>query len=650
MTGSSTVDVVVPIHGAAAESIACLTSVLDGVTSVPFELVVVDDASPDPELAAHLDDLARRGRITLLRNEVNAGFVASCDRGMTLHPDRDVVLLNSDTLVFDGWLDRLQRVATADPTIGTVTPLSNDATLCSYPVPFALVTTMDPAEAMALDELAAAVNVGAIVDVPTGVGFCLFVRRALLNAVGGFDLEAFGHGYGEENDLCLRAATVGWRNVAATDTFVWHRGSGSFGSRREALVAANRVELLRRWPDYELLIAAHAGADPLSEYRARLDMARIRRGCGDAAILVVLHDLGGGSEVFAQRMITGLRAEGREVLVGRPDPADRSAMRIDWVDGPPTPNVRVPLLGRSPEEIGAQIRSMGIGTARVEQLAGYPEQAPLVFAEAFASAGIPYRVTLHDHAAVCPRIHLTSGAGTYCGEPGPSACQACVDAYGGPWGSVSIPEWRARHGALLRGAERIEAPSRFLAERIGGAHGVEVHVRNHPRVPRAGRPAPQEVLAALPPVAAGRLRVGVIGRIDGLKGFTHLLDLARHVQEHELPVDIVVLGITSDNLAFTDLAAVTITGEYLDDHIDDLVRAARLDVVWFPGVAPETWCFVLDIVLDSGLPIVAFRIGALGERLDADERATLLPIADAFHPARVIDALTDAIRGRPHRR
>lgn len=103
-----------------------------------------------------------------------------------------------------------------------------------------------------------------------------------------------------------------------------------------------------------------------------------------------------------------------------------------------------------------------------------------------------------------------------------------------------------------------------------------------------------------------------------------------------------VIGETVDGAAFADLSSVSITGAYLDDHVDDLVRAARLDVVWFPGTVPESWCFVLDVVLDSGLPTVAFRIGAIAERLAAVPHATLLPIGDAFRPDRVVDALARA--------
>ena len=67
-----------------------------------------------------------------------------------------------------------------------------------------------------------------MVDIPVGVGFCLYLRRDCLNAVGLFRADLFAQGYGEENDLCLRARRLGWRNVALTGLFVGHHGGATF--------------------------------------------------------------------------------------------------------------------------------------------------------------------------------------------------------------------------------------------------------------------------------------------------------------------------------------------------------------------------------------------------------------------------------------
>jgi O-antigen biosynthesis protein len=138
----------------------CLYSVLSSTGQTAFELVVIDDATPEAKLCEDLKHLAGQGLFTLLTNDQNRGFVYTVNRAIDLHPDRDVVLLNADTQVFNGWLDRLRQAALSDPRAGTVTPLSNNATICSYPRflqdnPFCL--ELDYAE---LDALAAAVNAG----------------------------------------------------------------------------------------------------------------------------------------------------------------------------------------------------------------------------------------------------------------------------------------------------------------------------------------------------------------------------------------------------------------------------------------------------------------------------------------------------------
>src|SRR4030095_3392247 len=133
--------------------------------------------------------------ITLLRNAENLGFVRTVNRGMSLHPERDVVLLNSDTEVANDWLARFRAAAYPAADIATVTPLSNNATICSYP--FEGWTGGMPGKLglAVLDALFAKANRGARVDIPTAVGFCMYIRRDALERVGLFDAEAFPRGY-----------------------------------------------------------------------------------------------------------------------------------------------------------------------------------------------------------------------------------------------------------------------------------------------------------------------------------------------------------------------------------------------------------------------------------------------------------------------
>lgn len=286
------IDVIVPVYGAEMLTRECINSVLESRCSTPFELVVVDDDSPEPALSAWLEELAGQGRIRLLRNPENLGFVRSVNRGMALHPDRDVVLLNSDTRVGLGWLDRLRECACRQPDTGTVTPLSNRATLASYPRFPHDNPLPEGFDVPSLDRLCARLNAGLSVAVPTAVGFCMYIRRDCLDAVGFFDAERFGRGYGEENDFCRRAAARGFVHLLCGSVFVGHESGSSFGdTAAEWRERAGRM-MWELHPDYDALVAAHLAADPQRVMRRRLDLARLMASPRPRILMVTgcLHD------------------------------------------------------------------------------------------------------------------------------------------------------------------------------------------------------------------------------------------------------------------------------------------------------------------------------------------------------------------------
>ena len=126
------VSVIVPARNAATTLPRCLDALVAQATH-DVELIVVDDASPEPKLSAWVDGLNQDGIIQLIRSKRNQGFVASANAGMQAAGAHDVVLLNSDTEVANGWLARLAGHAYATPRVASVSPFSNDATICEYP-------------------------------------------------------------------------------------------------------------------------------------------------------------------------------------------------------------------------------------------------------------------------------------------------------------------------------------------------------------------------------------------------------------------------------------------------------------------------------------------------------------------------------------
>jgi GT2 family glycosyltransferase len=263
-----TVEIIVPVYGGLPHLRRCVTSVLGSLGRQRWHLTVIDDASPDPDVAHWLRKLAALyPQVSVISNARNLGFVGTANLGLRLAGRRDVVLLNSDTEVAGDWLDRLRAAAWRGARTGTVTPFSNNATICSFPH-FCQANELPAGHSTAsLQALFARTLDGQQVEIPTAVGFCMYIRRDCLDDVGEFDAAAFGAGYGEENDFCLRATARRWQHLHALDVFVYHAGGVSFNERQQALQAQALAAMRRLHPDYEDRVREFVSQDPARPYR-----------------------------------------------------------------------------------------------------------------------------------------------------------------------------------------------------------------------------------------------------------------------------------------------------------------------------------------------------------------------------------------------
>jgi GT2 family glycosyltransferase len=261
------VQILLPVYNAPDDLDACLASL---ARTLPREVPVLlaDDASPDPRVAEVIE--RHRGMLGLrhVRRATNLGFVGNVNLGLQETSPDDVVLLNSDTVATPGWFERLLACAASDARIASATPWSNNAEICSFPE-FCRAGPV-PVDLDAVAEAARTAGPPEYPELPTAVGFCMFLRRAALEAVGDFDRATFGRGYGEENDFCLRAAAHGWRHVLCDDAYVAHRGGASFRPEGFAPGGENLARLNARYPGYNALIAEFILRDPLAPLRERL--------------------------------------------------------------------------------------------------------------------------------------------------------------------------------------------------------------------------------------------------------------------------------------------------------------------------------------------------------------------------------------------
>jgi O-antigen biosynthesis protein len=286
------VDVIIPVYNQFDFVSQCVQSILDAKCRTPHQIVVVDDASTDEAIKLHLAELAGREVIDLFTNEQNLGFTRSVNFGMSLHKDRDVLLLNSDTIVYDGWLDRIAAAAYSGDRIASVNPMTTQrgSHISCYPC---LTNPYDGKLEVSdeqLNRIANELNSGKYVEVHTTVGFCMYIRRSSLQDIGYFDVINFPIAYGEESDFCYRAIKAGWRHVIAGDVFVTHLEGKSFNDRKTKMMEDMLKKFVILHPEVVALDKNFRNRDPVRQLRAGLDLGRVKTLLGGRKMVDVYLD------------------------------------------------------------------------------------------------------------------------------------------------------------------------------------------------------------------------------------------------------------------------------------------------------------------------------------------------------------------------
>jgi GT2 family glycosyltransferase len=615
---SGPIDVVIPVYRGLEETRTCIESVLASRNQCRLRLRIHNDASPEPELGAYLRTVAQtHTEVLLVENDTNLGFVRTVNDAMRRALKNDdfqaVVLLNSDAEVGNDWLDRLAAHAdVSERRIASVTALSNNATICSFPrlgandMPLGFNTAQ-------VDALAAEVNAGMSVSVPTGVGFCMLITKAALIDIGLFDEEAFGRGYGEENDFCMRALKRGYKNLLALDVFVRHVGEVSFADiSKPGKVNADRI-IRERYPEYHSQVAGFCTDDPALVARLRLTFA-LWREAGRPVQALITHTLGGGTERHVQETMTVQHQEGPVVIL-RPVEGHPSRIRIEHPSEFDGFDIEVSCV----DGIGFAklLLAMGVGAVQIHHILGHSD----FVRDGLALADINYDFVVHDYYAICPQITLTAPDSRYCGEPGLNACDACIRTRPSH-GATDIRNWRAANEWLVLGAANIRTPSRDAADRVERYYGVRPEVHYHEPDVCAERAEHPPMRKAGP---RDPYRVVLIGVLAKHKGRQAVIEAAAMAKSHALPLTFHLIGDPQGEVPFSAREHLGWTGSYSEMDLPGLIDDAQADAFLFAAPSPETYSYTLSAAMKTGLPIMATNIGAFPERLAHYGPSRLVP-------------------------
>jgi GT2 family glycosyltransferase len=559
---SATLIVIVPVYEDFEATRACLAALIAQDSTVPRRLVVVDDASPNVELREYLDAIAEGGDAELIRNATNLGFAAAVNKALASRSGGDALLVNADAWLPPGAIDRLATIAHSAADIGTVTPLSNNGEMTSYPVPHEANPMPSVDEIREIDAWARRANGDGAVELPNGVGFCLYIRSECLDTVGPLS-EVYLRGYYEDVEFCLKARDRGFRNVCATGIFVGHAGSLSFADKKRALVVRNLAVLELRYPGYRVHSAAFVAADPLKAARAAIDEYRPPRG-----EVILLASGQGKSKRIAELRARQIAAEapGATILHCVADAFGRGVeLRREGEGAPKSLAFALD---------GAQ------GSAKFH---AYLDQIEIGRAEVFDAPAIPEEM-LRSLFAVGGRVEMICGdlkwfgqappahAGA-CRTPGqPGLCSFCGDVFlPKPDETEESARTRSRLNLALgraSGIRPLDAMGDAFARRVFKTWAI-------PLEPARAAEAPAKPEAIVEVGALGVLAPTPSGAIDRL-----VLGLSRRLARGGSSTKIVVIGRCVDDLALMAVGNTFVTGEAQPDEYVRIASQYGVGPLW----------------------------------------------------------------------
>ncbi len=625
--------VIIPVYRGLKITQACVRSVLAHRNAETDSVLIINDGSPEQGMAPMLATFAKEPNLQLLSNEKNVGFVKTVNRALNAVSDGDVVLLNSDTEVFVGAFDELHRAAHAAPEIGTVTPLSNNATIFSYPHASLRLSELSDMTWRQLSQIARQRNTDAIVDVPTAHGFCMMIKREVLERIGLFD-ESFGRGYGEENDFCAKAADLGFRNVAAGNVLVFHHESVSFAADKAELLSKNLATIASRYPEYLPTVETFEREDGIRSIRWALDGARLAAAHGSAArfTLIVTNWLEGGTaEAIRDIGAACGRARGPQLLLRcRSDgfaelTCDEPLLRATFSPAEWRPLFR--LLTAAKPALVAIHQVLGYDAEFIRTLANWIGDYHSVF-------------YIHDYFAFCPRVTMIDSTGAFCGKVPPDVCDRCV-ALGGRHEASRLTMARTEEHyelmkPLLWRVTHVVAPSANAARYLNKTYPkLKVEVVGHPEIDRQFTTAVRE---------GSDDEVLLLGAIGPHKGSQKLLDIARLARLRHPQLKFRVVGYTDIDKTLLDVGNVEITGTYTAAELPLLVAQCRGRLALFLHLWPETYSYTLSEAVSYGFIPLVPDIGAPADRVRETGFGTIFPFP--IQVEKVLSLIADIASGK----
>jgi GT2 family glycosyltransferase/glycosyltransferase involved in cell wall biosynthesis len=588
--------VIIPIYNAFEETITCLNSIYKH-TPINCRIILLDDASTQGIFEEYLKEreVEIDVRTEIYRNEMNLGFVKTCNHGMLqLEKSQDVILLNSDTEVTVNWIKKLSEAAYSKPKIGTVTPLTNNGTVCS--VPHFFRDNQIPAK-LTVDEFAnliESISQRKYPSLPTSVGFCVYIRRETIKTIGGFDEQSFGKGYGEENDFSCRAQKAGFVDILDDATFIYHKGSMSFREEKRALIEQNSTILQKKHPSYFSRVEKFHQDNPLKPIHESIRREMIDHWMKSKSTSV-LHILHNGPYIGRGCPIGGTELHVQDLIQYSQDVAHWSlslAFRY-FILTAHLPGCDYEFVLDTKKTSLQEILHPHI--FRMAHLQHIQRGNYDSISQALLKHG-NYVVSLHDFSLIHPIFTLVDTNNHLYNLQNEQ--------------NEKILHLRSITSAVLKNAKKIFCFSETTIPYFRQAlkqhfdftiypHGIQLTEKDKTKY-RVNQPS-----------VHNPLRLVFLGNIREHKGLELLTQLVKiQVLPNGIPLEWHIVG----NAYATLPKHVVQHGSYDNKKIEGILQSISAHIVLILSIWPETYCYSMDEALNANIPTIVTPMGAIAER------------------------------------
>jgi len=626
--------IIIPIYNAYNETKACIESVIK-YTTTPYELLLIDDCSTDERIRELLSKFENIPNINIIYNKTNQGFVNNINLGFEKTSD-DVIILNSDTEVTPKWLQKLKIAAYSNEKIATVTPLSNNAGAFSVPIVDEDNELQPGLGVIGTSNIIEKISKKDKLYVPTGNGFCMYIKRDAIYSVGFFD-QIFGMGYCEENDFCMRLLNKGWLHVIDPSTYIYHKHNVSFSSLKDELYEKNREILEEKYPDYSLKLLDMLRSYDLMDIReniARKLESKNNKKFDIKRILYLIHEGTGGTlhtsiELMGnlpdniepylltagQKQIKLYKYTKSNNINSETNNDDEFLQHLtllsEW-DLKNTYSIKNTFNNEFRRIYFNVLYSLKIDLIHIRHLIRHSFDMPYIAKQ----MGIPVILSFHDFYYVCPSHNLIDDNEEYCGgycSQITSMDKQC-DITGGlnaPILKTYVSQWRKEVSKMLTYCDAFVTTSQsayniytqFYPELKNKTFEIIEHGRDI-KTPKKIENIPQFD-------DNGPIKILFPGHINVNKGGWLIKSIKEYDKNNKLEFH--YMGNLHSKFKLEEIG--THHGYYKRSEFCKEVKNINPHFIGLFSIWPETYCHTLTESWGCGVPVITLDIGALGERV-----------------------------------